>query len=45
MNPDQTPELDSECLATVEVGDGWTEEIREAVGAVGTMCCWSKLGD
>jgi len=35
VNPDLSPEFDSDPLAIVEVGEGWTEEKREAVGAVG----------
>ena len=39
-NPDLCHELDSDPLGTVEVGEGWTEERREALGAVGR---WSKM--
>ena len=37
-----SPELDSDPLATVEVGEGWTEEKREADGAVGKTWWWSE---
>lgn len=40
-NPDLCHELDSDPLGTVEVGEGWTEERREALGAVGR---WSMDG-
>ena len=39
-NPDLCHELDSDPLGTVEVGEGWTEERRDALGAVGR---WSKM--
>ena len=42
VNPDLSPELDSDPLATVEVGEGWTEEKREADGAVGKTWWWSE---
>ena len=40
VNPDLCHELDSDPLGTVEVGEGWTEERREALGAVGR---WSEM--
>ena len=45
MNPDPNTELDSDRLAWVEEweeGEGWSEERREELGAVGRICWRSK---
>ena len=42
VNPDLYHELDSDPLGTVEVGEGWAKVRREALGAVGICCLWSK---
>ena len=51
MNPDPNTELDSDRLAWVEEweegeeggeGEGWSEEKREELGAVGRICWRSK---